>query len=287
MRKIVLLCVAAFLLLSACGERPEDAGDPSGVVTEVVPLTAPPTIAPAPTITAAGTDVPVVTEPPAVTDAPPAPPPAEVTDSPVVTFVPPPVETPEPPPSADADFADAAFLGNSLVDGLRRFGGLEQGEFFAMESASVINIGKSKTTFLSDGGEATLLEALCEGEYGKVYVLLGINEISFAPEYFAQLYGGVLDAVIAGEPGAEIYVMSLTPVTKAKNDEGSYFTMEAVGAYNDALRALAEERGFHYIDLVDALAGEDGFLPEEDSTDGIHLTREAYPVWAEYLRTHV
>ena len=284
MRKIISVCVAAFLLLSSCGMRPEEVEDTPPAVTESPGPQAPESAAPAPVTTAAATDPPpAVTEPAAAVETPPTLPPI-VTDAP-----PAPPETPEAtaPPGPDAAFADAAFLGNSLVDGLRRFGGLEQGQFFAMDSASVINVGKSKTTFLSDGGEATLLEALCEGEYGKVYVLLGINEISFAPDYFVRLYGGVLDAVVEGEPGAEIYVMSLTPVTKAKNDEGSYFTMEAVEAYNDALRALAEERGFHYIDLVDALAGEDGFLPEENSTDGIHLTREAYPVWAEYLRTHI
>lgn len=275
MRKIMLVCFAALLLFSACGERPGSVEDPAPVVTETAAEPPPP-----------ATDAP---EPPP--EKTPEPPPAVATEPPPpVTDVPepPPEETPEPTPTlADAEFADAAFFGNSLVDGLRIFGGLEQGAFFAMESASVVNVGKVKNAVLSDGGEATLIEALCEGEYGKIYVLLGINEISFAPEYFAQLYGGVLDAIVEGEPGAEIYVMSLTPVTKEKNDEGSYFTMAAVDAYNDALRALAEARGFHYIDLVDALAGEDGFLPEEDSTDGIHLTREIYPVWAEYLRTHI
>lgn len=277
MRKFMIVCFAAFLLLSACGERPEGAEDPPPAATETP---APAGLDPEPTVTV--TDAPPVTESPAaLTDAP-------VTDAPDPVETPP-VETPpvETPLLADAAFADAAFLGNSLVDGLQKFGGLAQGRFFAVESASVINIGKAKTTVLSDGEEATLLEALCEEEYGKIFVLLGINEISFAPDYFARLYGGVLDAVVEREPDAEIYVMSLTPVTKAKNDEGSYFTMEAVNAYNDALRALAEERGYRYIDLVEALSGEDGFLPEEDSTDGIHLNREKYLVWAEYLRTHV
>lgn len=273
MRKFMIVCFAVLLLLSACGEQPEGATDPPPVVTETAP---PAPKAPEPTVTAA--EPPPVTESPAADHAPEPP-----EDTPE-----PPEDIPEPtPPLRDAAFADAAFLGNSLVDGLRGFGGLEQGEFFAVDSASVVNVGTLKNTTLSDGAEASLIEALCEREHGKIFVLLGVNEISFAPDYFVHLYGGVLDTILEREPDAEIYVMSLTPVTKAKNDEGSYFTMEAVNAYNDALRALAEERGFHYIDLVDALAGEDGFLPEENSTDGIHLTREVYPVWAEYLRTHV
>lgn len=277
MKKIMLVCFTALLLFSACGERQESVEDPGPAVTETAEPAAPAVEETAPPVTG----VPVTEAPQEEETIPPTLPPE-------IETPPPPEETPEPAEAVgDAQFADAAFFGNSLVDGLRMFGGLEQGKFFAMESASVVNVGKVKNAVLSDGGEATLIDALCEGEYGKIYVLLGINEISFAPDYFARLYGGVLDAVLEREPDAEIYVMSLTPVTKAKNDEGSYFTMAAVDAYNDALRTLAEERGFHYIDLVDALAGEDGFLPEEDSTDGIHLKREIYPVWAEYLRTHI
>ena len=90
----------------------------------------------------------------------------------------------------------------------------------------------------------------------------------------------------SAHPEADIYIMGLTPLTEEKDAAGYPFTMERVRSYNEALRSLAGEREHYYLDLVEALADESGFLPASDSTDGIHLTQEKYPKWAEYLRTH-
>ena len=187
----------------------------------------------------------------------------------------------------DAFFSDAAFFGNSLIGGLKLYGGLQSAAFFGEQSAAVYNVGTTKNCALSDGTEATLLDALGEAQYSKVYVLLGINEIAFDVETFIGLYTAVLDEIVLREPDAELYIMSLTPITEEKSLDESVFTQERVLEYNIALRALAEQRQCWYVDLVEALAGPDGYLPKEVSTDdGIHLTRETYPSWAEYLRTH-
>ena len=164
------------------------------------------------------------------------------------------------------------------------FGGLEYGDFFASTSASVVNAARMKP----EGSETglSLLESLGQKQYGKIYILLGINEIGFEPDYFVQLYGVLLDEITAKEPDAVIYIMGLTPVTAKKSAEGETFSLARVREYNRALYAMAEARGLRYVDLEEALAGEDGYLAEEESTDGIHLTRDKYPAWADYLRRH-
>ena len=80
--------------------------------------------------------------------------------------------------------------------------------------------------------------------------------------------------------------MSLTPVTEKKSAEGELFSEKRVLEYNEALRGMAAERGCAYLDLVEALSNADGYLPTDKSTDGIHLTADLYPAWADYLRTH-
>ncbi len=187
----------------------------------------------------------------------------------------------------DEVFADAAFLGNSLVDGLRMHGGLSQGSFFAATSASVVNVDMTRNCWLESGAKATLIAALTERQYAKIYILLGINEIGFEPDYFIELYGAMLDRIMAAEPDADVYIMSLSPITEARSGCKDVFNMERIGIYNEALYALALEKECYYVDLCQALAGEDGYLPKEDSTDGIHLKAEKYPQWADYLRTHV
>jgi len=266
--KICILVLAVMLcLLCACGEG-------------AAPT---PTSTPAPPVTAAPTPEPT---------AEPAPAPATSADLQPAAPTPEPTEEPFDPvlkerePMGDELFADAAFFGNSLVDGLRLYGGLTQGDFHAVTSASVVNVGITKNSHLSDGRAATLLDALGEGTYGKVYVLLGINEISFETDYFIELYSGVLDEIALREPDAELYIMSLTPVTQKKSDEGPLFSIERVREYNAALRQLAFDRGCWYVDLMDALQDEDGYLAEEDAADGIHLQPGKYKVWADYLRSH-
>ena len=195
-------------------------------------------------------------------------------------------DLPEQPRAEDGFFADAAFFGNSLIKGLEMYGGLREAAFFGANSAAVYNVGSTLNFKLSGGADATMLDALGEGTHGKVYVLLGINEIALEPDYFVEQYDAVLDEITARQPEAMLYIMSLTPVTEKKSLDASVFTQERVLEYNDALHALAARRGCAYVDLVEALAGPDGFLAEEESTDGIHLTQETYPVWSEYLRTH-
>ena len=209
-----------------------------------------------------------------------------------------PEETPELPPEPfsprlseqekvdDSFFADSAFLGNSLVRGLELYGGLESGDFYAVTSTSVVNVDMYKDAKLESGEDGTLLEALCENPHDRIYVLLGVNEISFEPDYFIELYSQMLDKIEEQEPEAEIYIMGLTPVTEQKSGEGDLFSMKRIAEYNEALYALAEERECRYVDLVEALADETGYLPEEQSVDGIHMTQDKYSEWADYLRTH-
>ena len=269
------LLLAAALALSACGAASAAGTETRGPAEEAAAVMA--SFAPEPAAT------PTPTLAPRPTPAP----------------TPTPVPTPEPEPEYpgpdlaggapvdDTFFSDAAFFGNSLVRGLMLYGGLQTAAFFGEQSAAVHNVGTTRNSTLSDGTKGTLLEALCETQYGKIYVMLGINEIGFEVEKFIELYTAVLDEIALREPDAELYIMSLTPITEEKSLDESVFTEERVLEYNAALRALAEQRQCWYVDLVEALAGPDGYLPKEVSTDdGIHLTRETYPLWTEYLRTH-
>lgn len=250
---------------------------------------------PAPTPRPEETPQPVPTPRPEETPEPASEPTPEPTPKPAPRPTPNPSESTytgpdlvECEPVGDEFFAGTAFFGNSLVDGLRYFGGLNTASFYAATSASVVNVEVTLNSELESGEECTLFDALTEKNYGKIYILLGINEISFEPDYFCWLYGGLLDRIRVYEPSADIYIMSLSPVTEKCSQESEFFNMERITAYNSALYDLAREKECYYVDLCQALAGEDGYLPEEVSTeDGIHLIREEYPHWSEYLRTHI
>lgn len=270
----MLLALLLGFVLCACG-------NPAGSAT--VPSAPPQRTEPTAEPSAAETDAPKAADLiPKGADQPADTPEPQI---PVVTPLP--SSAPEVPERVeDSYFADAAFFGNSLVDGLHAFGGLGAGDFFAGTSASVLSVNMTKDTHTSDGEPATLMEALLEKQYRKIYVMLGVNELGFNTSSFVSLYAELLDSIADQEPDAQICVMSLTPVTEKKSESTTIFTKEKVEEFNAAIEVMAEQHGFAYLDLYDAMADEDGWLPEKQSTDGVHFTMDKYPEWAEYLRTH-
>jgi hypothetical protein len=189
-------------------------------------------------------------------------------------------------PADDAFFAAAAFIGNSLVDGFRLFSGLTSCDIYAATSMTVGGADTSESITLDSGVKGTILDALKQKPYGKIYILLGINEIGYDADYFKDLYGALLDKISELQPDATIYIMGLTPVSAHKSSTSDIFTMTRVNIYNEKLFELAGEKHCYYIDLCEALAGDDGYLPSGVTSDGVHFSASEYKIWLEYLRHH-
>ena len=187
----------------------------------------------------------------------------------------------------DSFFAETAILGNSLVDGLRLYSKLQSVDYYCATSVTVVSAMNSKTETLSNGSRVTLVESLCQHQYDKIYIELGINEIGYDVSVFAEMYGEMIDAIAASQEDADIYIMSLLPVTKSRaSSSGTVFTMERVNLYNQALRELAAEKECYYLDVCSAFVDASGYLPEEWAVDGVHLKPEYYAVWEERIRTY-
>ncbi len=170
-------------------------------------------------------------------------------------------------------FNKSAFFGNSLVDGFRLFSGVVAADYFAKTSLTVNNA-------------QTQISNMSVKEYDKIYILLGINEIGNHVDTFKADYAKMIDTIKVNNPESSIYIMSLTPVSRAKSAEGDTFSKERVDAYNKALYEIALEKECYYADIFTALANEEGFLPEKVTSDGVHFHAQHYLVWLEYLQTH-
>ena len=270
-KKIWAFALLAALLLGGCGQAKPAPTEPP--VPTVAPATPKPTPDPTPQPTPEPTPKPTPASPTDIVDVPASP-----SDLP----------TPEPShgPVDDSFFADAAFMGNSLMDGLHYFGGLQYGDFYAGTSASVISVTTTMDCKDSLGAPSTMLHALLEKQYRKIFVLFGVNELGFYVDGFVDIYAEVLAQIAAGEPDATIYILSLTPVTLGRSSSSDQFTKERVLLFNEAIKAMAERDGYEYMDLFTAMADENGYLPQNDSTDGVHFTASKYLQWADFLRCY-
>ena len=192
---------------------------------------------------------------------------------------------PESDPVADSWFSDAAFIGNSLCDGLSLYGNLKGTTFFAAQSVTVSTI-LTNECINSGSGYIPITDALAKKQYKKVFIMLGINEIYLSSSWFYSKYSTLIDSIRELEPGAEIYVQSILPVTEEKSNSGGSITKANVDAFNASLKQLSSAKSVFYLDVNSALADENGYLPVDGSTDGVHLNRAYYEKWSDYLRVH-
>lgn len=233
---------------------------------------------------------------PSVQDAPAASLSAAVAEAVKPMLPPAPVPTPEPydfsspvPLSDTVEddwFSDAAFLGDSLTDGLLLYSGIRGAANLSYKGLTVQSV-RTDNVIRTDAGKVTPLSALEQKTYGKIYILLGVNELGwYNDERFSRAYGELIDLVRKAQPDAQIYLQTLLPVTAEKSAGHEWLRNDKVEVYNGLIAALAEEKQVYLLDTHAAFVDEDGALPAEGSTDGVHLTKSYYKIWLDYLRTH-
>jgi lysophospholipase L1-like esterase len=249
--------------------------------------------------------------PAALQDAPPLPPETQApspttsilptsTPSPVPLATPTPTPEPMPPydfsrpvPEREAVgvdyFADAVFIGDSRTDGLKLFGGITEADFIEHTGITVFEVG-TKKVIRKDGEKYTVLEALALKQYKKIYIMLGVNELGYYDEPgFAREYAGFVDEVRKLQPAAILYLQNLVAINpeKAKaNSQPYYVTNEQIAVYNGIIADIAAEKQTVLVDVNAALVDENGILPREGTTDGVHFSKDYCVKWYDYLKAH-
>ena len=189
------------------------------------------------------------------------------------------------PRAGDDFFRDACFIGNSLVDGLSFYSGIDAAAFYSTTGMTVFSVVSEYEFYSPIGTYETAVGAAAAGDYSKVYIELGINEIGMDVSRFKAYYARIIDRLQSSLPEADIYILSLTPVNTSR-DSGGIFTRANVNAYNGALKVLAIEKGCYYLDCVTTMVDENGFLSDYDTWDGVHFYEHKYWEWEEIIRTH-
>lgn len=189
-------------------------------------------------------------------------------------------------PVEDGYFTDTVFLGDSRTEGFYLYSGLQEGEYLYAVGATVESVF-TKPTQETAAGKVPMLDALAELECGKVYIMLGANELGWPrSEAFHDQYGKVIDRIREDHPDAEVVIQSILPVSAVQESKGSYVNNGRIQTYNAILEELALEKECPYLNVSEAVTGEDGCLRPELTTDGIHLNTAGCKEWLNYLKTH-
>lgn len=202
----------------------------------------------------------------------------------------PPTEETEPVPTGplavygedESYFDDALFIGDSRTDGLRLYCPIGEASYFCTTGMTIFDTF-AITAPNRDLVEQTLEQVLQERRFGKIYITLGLNELSESDVVLKTEFQMVINRLRKSQPEAKICLNAVMPLGKSKSASAPYFAMERIGTFNRTLAKVAEEMDCVYLDASPVFAGEDGYLREELSYDGCHLYAKNYWMWAEFL----
>lgn len=192
--------------------------------------------------------------------------------------------------TADEDyFDDAVFIGDSRTVGLQEYAGLSNATFYCATGLSVYKIFSSPIVSV-DGSmqKMTIEEALTKITFGKIYLMLGINEMGTGDvDSFVQKYEEVVSRLQELQPDAIIYLESIMKVSSERSAQGDYINNEGIDARNAEIEKLADQKKVFYLDVNASVCDSNGDLDAAYSFDGVHLKASYISLWKQYLVEHI
>lgn len=139
-----------------------------------------------------------------------------------------------------------------------------------------------------------------DSEPSKIFINIGTNDIAYhgAPfaevlEYMLKNYSDILSQIKTRLPRTQVYMMAYYPVneTDVVNEwnAGAFVNRnnKNLTVANAAVKDLARQFGYQYIDVNTGLTDERGMLKKEFTIDGIHMYANGYRIVLENMKPYL
>lgn len=171
---------------------------------------------------------------------------------------------------------DIVFLGNSITDGV--------------DWVELVQNPRARNRGISGDityGVLERLDEVIEGKPAKVFILIGINDISrnIPDALILNNFQRMVSRIKKGSPKTKIYLHTLMPVNSSFGKFPNHYNKDQhILAVNQGLRELAAREQVTLIDLYPVFLDSDKRLVAAYTHDGLHLTAAGYRKWAEVLK---
>lgn len=171
---------------------------------------------------------------------------------------------------------DYVFLGNSITAGT--------------DWSKLLNLPQAKNRGISGDITFGILERLqdvIDGKPKKVFILIGINDISrnIPDSVILANYKKIVERIRKGSKKTEIYFNTLLPVNASfEKFKNHYGKDEHILYLNSEIRKFTAKK-VTVIDLYAQFLDKDNHLKAELTKDGLHLIPAGYKVWADFLNS--
>lgn len=169
--------------------------------------------------------------------------------------------------SQDVQPGDVVMLGDSITEGA------DWSALFPLARVHNQGIGGDDTE-----GVLRRLSLVTDGQPGKVFVMIGTNDIGKGTRSSDEIVDNVakiVDGIRAASPTSEVYLQSLLPRLPRR--------AEQIRSVNRGFESLARDRGATWIDLWPLFDRGDTGMDLDVSLDALHLTADGYRRWADVI----
>lgn len=211
------------------------------------------------------------------------------------------VPVPESAPVDAGWFDDAAFVGDSVSVTLANYnssyGTLGKAKFFCSVSLSQTNAlsyqagNERLPEYPAGSGQHPRIEdGIAASGAKKVYLMLGMNCIASGVDRVSQDLVTLVSKIQEKSPGIAVLIESVTPMTADSPRADGSLNNFTIQEFNEKMKAICQEKQWYYVNVAEAVTGDQGALKAEYSGDkamGIHFNYDGAAAWANYLLTHV
>lgn len=179
-------------------------------------------------------------------------------------------------------FSDALFIGDSRTDGLRLYAPFPGADYFCSTGLSVLGCLDASVD-MGDYGTLTLSQLLDAASYGKIYVMLGINDVGSDFDYIEDAYKDIIALLREKQPDAIVYIMANLHVAKNRALNDPVFESSRINDLNSRFAALADDNHIYAIDPNVIFDDAEGYLIADYTGDNVHLYAKHYEDWDNWL----
>lgn len=178
-------------------------------------------------------------------------------------------------------FDDALFIGDSRTTGLQVYGTLDNADYFASAGLNLYTINNVKVE-VEKGKKIKLEQMLTDNVYGKVYIMLGINELGYDFNTSVEKYRTFIEYIFEKQPQAIIYVCANMHVNSLRNELDEIHNNAAINRMNEQISSFADGERVFYLDVNPLFDDENGNLSQEFVSDDTHLMGIYYATWCDW-----
>lgn len=201
------------------------------------------------------------------------------------------------PATAKEFYKDTVFVGDSIMLGFRNYAAkrvddelLSELQFLAAGSFGANNALKPVTGDsvhpVYQGEQRPVWESIAMMGSSKMFILVGLNDINLVGvEGSLEKLTQVIDNIKKESPDIDVNIISM-PYVLAGAERGN-LNNDTIRDYNKKLKAMADKKGYGYMDIATVLQDENGNLKKEYCSDGfLHQTTAAYDQWVKVLKAY-